>query len=108
MSKILAPNKSYTGVSASVSFVNGVGETDKPELINWFKEHSYTVEDEKQENDQGEGDAGHKELEDMTKAELEKMADTYFIAHNSKTTKEELIKLINEALETDGQKVEGE
>ena len=51
---------------------------------------------------------GHKELEDMTKAELEKMADTYFIAHNSKTTKEELIKLINEALETAGQKVEGE
>ena len=52
--------------------------------------------------------ADNKELEDMTKAELEKMADTYFIAHNSKTTKEELIKLINEALETAGQKVEGE
>lgn len=43
MAKIHAPNKEYTGVSASVSFVKGVGETDNKHLIQWFKEHGYEV-----------------------------------------------------------------
>lgn len=43
--KVIAPNKEYTGVSASVPFVNGEGETDNPHLIQWFREHGYTVED---------------------------------------------------------------
>lgn len=43
--KIYAPNKAYTGVSASVAFCNGVGETDNPNLVNWFGEHGYTVEE---------------------------------------------------------------
>jgi hypothetical protein len=44
MAKIYAPNKSYTGTSASVAFLNGVGETDSPFLLNWFEEHGYKVE----------------------------------------------------------------
>jgi hypothetical protein len=44
MAKIYAPNKQYTGVSASVPFVNGVGETADPHLIDWFRTHGYTVE----------------------------------------------------------------
>lgn len=43
MAKIIAPNRQYTGMSASVSFANGIGETDKPELISWFKKHGYQV-----------------------------------------------------------------
>lgn len=43
MAKILSPNKEYTGVSASVSFVNGQGETDNPVLIEWFESHGYEV-----------------------------------------------------------------
>lgn len=35
--KICSPNKEYTGVSASVPFCNGMGETDDPYLIEWFK-----------------------------------------------------------------------
>lgn len=47
MAQIIAPNKDYTGVSASVPFVKGVGETSDAYLIEWFKEHGYTViEDE--------------------------------------------------------------
>lgn len=42
--KIYSPNKEYTGVSASVSFCNGKGETDDPRLIKWFKDHGYDVE----------------------------------------------------------------
>ncbi|WP_349947339.1 hypothetical protein ABFV83_02300 [Lacrimispora sp. BS-2] len=42
--KVYAPNKQYTGVSASVSFCNGAGETDDPHLLNWFRSHGYEVE----------------------------------------------------------------
>ena len=41
--KIYAPNKDANGVYASVSFVNGVGETDNPHLIEWFRTHGYHV-----------------------------------------------------------------
>lgn len=41
--KIYAPVKDANGVYASVRFVNGVGETDNPHLIKWFKEHGYKV-----------------------------------------------------------------
>lgn len=43
--KIYSPNKDYTGVSASVPFCGGVGETDDPHLIDWFKSHGYIVEE---------------------------------------------------------------
>lgn len=42
--KIYAPVKDTNGVYASVRFVNGVGETDNPNLIEWFKTHGYVVE----------------------------------------------------------------
>lgn len=31
--------------SASVPFCNGVGETEDPYLIQWFKDHGYEVEE---------------------------------------------------------------
>lgn len=43
--KVYSPNKEYTGVSASVPFCNGVGETDDPYLLKWFREHGYTVDE---------------------------------------------------------------
>lgn len=47
MAQIIAPNKDYNGESASVTFVKGVGETSDAYLIEWFKEHGYTIiEDE--------------------------------------------------------------
>ncbi len=42
--KIYAPNKQANGVYASVLFVDGVGETDNPRLIEWFKTHGYRLE----------------------------------------------------------------
>lgn len=44
MAKILTPNKDYSGISASVPFINGVGYTDDEDLISWFEEHGYGVE----------------------------------------------------------------
>nr|DAJ28801.1 MAG TPA: hypothetical protein [Caudoviricetes sp.] len=44
--KIYAPNEDYSGSSAGVTFVNGVGETDNLYLIEWFKDHGYKVDEE--------------------------------------------------------------
>ena len=41
--KIYAPVKDANGVYASVRFVNGVGETDNPHLIEWFRNHGYKI-----------------------------------------------------------------
>lgn len=46
MAKVYAPNKQYSGLSAGVIFVNGVGETDKAHVLDWFREHGYQVEEE--------------------------------------------------------------
>lgn len=42
--KIYAPVKDADGVWCSVRFVNGVGETNDPHLIDWFKQHGYRIE----------------------------------------------------------------
>lgn len=42
--KVYAPVKDTNGVYASVRFVNGVGETDNPHLIEWFKNQGYELE----------------------------------------------------------------
>lgn len=52
MAKIIAPNTQYNGESASVQFENGVGETDHPNLIAWFEENGYRVEDESEAHTQ--------------------------------------------------------
>ena len=44
--KIYAPVKDANGIYASVLFVNGVGETDNNNLIKWFKQHGYRVEND--------------------------------------------------------------
>ena len=78
--KIYAPVKTATGTWASVRFVNGVGETDNPNLIKWFKKNGYRVEEEIQfdnlvENDQIETENdqienGIPDLENMTPNEI--------------------------------------
>ena len=44
MAKIHSPNKEYTGISASVKFIDGTGETEDKQLIEWFESKGYTVE----------------------------------------------------------------
>ena len=48
MPKIYAPNKEYTGISAGVPFVNGIGETSDPHIIEWFETHGYDVEEQEE------------------------------------------------------------
>ena len=85
MTKVYAPNKSYTGVSAGVTFVNGEGETDNKHVLEWFKSKGYSVgeelkevepdgESEVESEPQEDGEAESKEPSKVfTKEELEKM-----------------------------------
>lgn len=45
MARIYAPVKDYNGISAGVSFRDGVGECSSPYLLKWFHEHGYKVEE---------------------------------------------------------------
>lgn len=49
MAKIYCNNKQYNGISASVNFVNGVGDSNIPHLLAWFQENGYTVVEDKRE-----------------------------------------------------------
>ena len=43
--KIFTKVPDFTGIRASVMFVNGQGDTDDPHLIEWFKQNGYVVAD---------------------------------------------------------------
>lgn len=52
--------KNFTGIRAGVMFTKGVGHTDDPWLIKWFKDHGYVVVEERKP----------KSIEDMTVEEM--------------------------------------
>jgi len=41
--KVYAPVKDFNGWRNNVRFVNGVGETNDPRMIEWFRTHGYKV-----------------------------------------------------------------
>jgi len=92
MAKILAPNKQYTGTSASVGFVNGIGETDDKNLIKWFKEHNYQVIEDVKEQGQKE-----KTLDEMTIEELVAYAEEKGIDIGKATSQTGIIEKIKAA-----------
>lgn len=79
MAKVYAPNRGYTGISAGVSFFNGIGETGDPWLIEWFKRKGYNVEKEEA-------------LENLTVAELRELAQQAGVKDYHKMRKKDLIK----------------
>ena len=44
--KVYAPVENINGIYASVMFVDSVGETNNPALIEWFRNHGYRTEKE--------------------------------------------------------------
>ena len=74
--KIYSPNKDYTGVSASVPFCSGVGETEDPHLIEWFKDHGYKVGEEPAEEPAEETCAEGKTVKHAKAAEKNAKAST--------------------------------
>lgn len=76
MAQIIAPNKDYTGESASVTFVKGVGETSDAYLIEWFRTHGYTVtEDEATEVQPVASETAETEEDPAADVETEEQAD---------------------------------
>ena len=66
---VTAPNKNYTGESATVMFHNGLAETDSEHLAGWFRTHGYAVEESA-----AEPPAGAPPEEPPTEPEKEKKA----------------------------------
>lgn len=79
MAKIYAPNKEYSGVTASVAFTKGTGETEKPELLDWFREHGYKVV------------VPEKSPDEMTVSELKAYAEGKGIDLGDATKKEDIL-----------------
>ena len=90
MARIYCPNKQYTGVSASVAFINGVGETDNPYLTEWFKRHGYRVEKTEKEK-------ASSAFDKMSVDELKAYAAEKNVNIGNATTKAGIIKKIQEA-----------
>ena len=91
MSKVYAPNKNYTGISAGVTFVNGVGETGNKHVLEWFKSKGYSVGEEIKDEALSEGDPETDGSPITEEAEEIEKPDTKF-------TKEELEKMNREQL----------
>ena len=58
--KIFTKVPDFTGIRASVMFVNGQGDTDDPKLIEWFKQNGYIVSDAKATKTEDEPKSGIK------------------------------------------------
>lgn len=102
--KILAPNKSYTGVSASVAFCNGVGYTENKRLVDWFIDKGYRVIDEDEVkstliNENKQNLERVDQLEEMTIEELMLYAEEVGVNIGKATTKEGILKKLKEAEE---------
>ena len=72
--KIYAPVKDANGIYASVRFVNGVGETNDPRLIEWFRSHGYKVPIEDVKPVEQVAEVGNT-VDDAEFVEINKLAD---------------------------------
>lgn len=105
--KIIAPNGSYTGVSASVAFCNGVGYTENKRLVEWFIDHGYKVIDEDefkqpaQSTDDNKGNKYADQLDEMSIEELMLYAEEVGVDIGKATTKETILKKIRNAEKVD-------
>lgn len=98
MAKILTPNESYTGISASVAFSNGVGETEDKHLIEWFREKGYTVVEEESSNELDNlMRTVEKNIEEMSIDELMAYAQEKGIDIGKSTSQEGILKKIQDA-----------
>ena len=74
--KVFAPNKQYTGTSATVPFCNGVGESEDSRLLHWFNSHGYKVEDLPETGDLAEVRLERQEdIPEVLKGNLDKEPD---------------------------------
>jgi hypothetical protein len=99
MVKIVAPNKKYSGLSAGIQFIDGVGECADPYLIDWFKSKGYTVELDVAELSLPvpDPDEDDEVLSDMAADELKSYAECYGIDIGKSTSRDGILKKIRAA-----------
>lgn len=97
MPKVYAPNTEYTGVSAGVYFVNGVGETEDERALLYFRDAGYRIEGE--DGPAEEAAASEPSLEDMSATALRDLARERGIKGYSTMSKDELIEALKGANE---------
>ena len=92
--KIYAPVKDFNGWRNNVRFVNGVGETDNPQVIEWFQSHGYEIVDESHIITVEKCD--EMDFDNMTPLELRDWAKAHGLGGVIKNTrnKEKLLELI--------------
>lgn len=63
--KVTTPVKGHTGTVAGVTFVDGVGETDDPNALAYFRRHGYVLDGKQKGSDTPtESDAAESEDDD--------------------------------------------
>lgn len=103
--KVYAPNKGYSGISAGVTFINGVGETDNTHLLDWFREKGYKIEEnnENEETPESGREADNKKaydyLDGMDVDELKDFAEEKSIDIGNATSKTGILKKIYASLD---------
>lgn len=95
MPKVYAPNKQYNGISASVPFVDGVGDTEDPYLLEWFEQNGYTIEG-KESSPEPSGDEQSKTLKDLSATELRDLAREKGVKGYSNMSKDKLLEALRE------------
>lgn len=102
--KVYAPVKDFNGLRNNVRFINGVGETDNPIVIEWFRTNGYEVESQRieivpiaplQESEMLEY-AAQPDFDSMTPIELREWAKENGFGGQIKNTrnKEKLLEII--------------
>ena len=89
MAKIYSPNKQYSGISASVAFAKGVGETENPTLLEWFRGHGYSVEEEEKKEPSS--------INEMDVDQLRSYAEEHKIDIGNSTSLNGILKKITDA-----------
>lgn len=107
MAKVYTPNEKYTGISATVVFVSGVGETNDADLLAWFARNGYKIEQTVADNnadkspDNEQGNDGKQELKDKPIEYLIVYATEHNIDLGQATTHAGILKKIQEAERTE-------
>lgn len=101
MAKVSAPNTQYTGLSASVMFLNGIGETDNENLLQWFEEKGYLVEREEIEQ-------ADIPIDQMTVPQLKAYAKSQSIDLGGAGKKDEILAVIQQHEQQDQQQEDKE
>ena len=98
MAKIEAPQKDFTDIMVGVAFINGVGHTDDPWLIQRFKDWKFTVteeeEIEQQQTETPQEVALVMPAPDDTNDAMKAYLDAKGIEYDAKATKADLWALI--------------